>query len=175
MQKNTSTEFTTFLYNKRDTLFINGLVCTPSHGALPCSAWPCGRTFAFQSQRFVEDVVNLPFDMRFSLYTWFPREGTVWCTIHWASTTPIFSWAGCLRGRRRERVRREIKERGNVIHSIEKMALTSTHFLRAKSRPHPWTKSFCSIATLPVTFQIFNRVKYVMCVCVELTVKETLW
>lgn len=30
------------------------------------------------------------------LLTWFPREGTTWWTIHWASTTPIFSWAGCL-------------------------------------------------------------------------------
>ena len=27
--------------------------------------------------------------------TWFPSEGMAWWTTHWASTTPIFSWAGC--------------------------------------------------------------------------------
>jgi hypothetical protein len=29
------------------------------------------------------------------LITWFPREGTTRWVIHWESTTPIFSWAGC--------------------------------------------------------------------------------
>lgn len=31
-----------------------------------------------------------------------------------------------------------------VLLKKYKLILTSTHFLRAKSRPHPWTKSFCN-------------------------------
>ena len=29
-------------------------------------------------------------------HTWLPRDGTTMCTIHWASTTPIFSYAVCI-------------------------------------------------------------------------------
>ena len=70
---------TSKLNSKNESLYIQIGCCaaqnswtsrwclTPSHGAFPLSDLP-----------------------------WFPSEGTAWWTIHWASTTPIFSWAGCL-------------------------------------------------------------------------------
>ena len=46
----------------------------------------------------------------------------------------------------------------NAIHqSNMDDEYTSTHFLRAKSRPHPWTKSFCRKQY--VRIQASNEVK----------------
>lgn len=79
---------------------------TASHGALPSWGWPCmwKRWNHHRLKRLYKDLskdkrishtLTRMFALDKELVTWFPSEGTPWWTIHWASTTPIFSWAGC--------------------------------------------------------------------------------
>lgn len=94
---------------------------TPSHGAFPFSDLPCiievksmlcdfcayfkDKLFIYLHRiifthfpkvnitSYTEKVLTyMKWNMK--TITWFPSEGTDWCTIHWESTTPIFSWAG---------------------------------------------------------------------------------
>lgn len=64
--------------------------------------------------------------------TWFPREGTLWCTIHWASTTPIFSWAGCFKIPSDEF--RGKMDMWNITHASENVSYLHEHIFLMQNR-----------------------------------------
>lgn len=58
------------------------------------------------------------------MFTWFPSEGTLWWTIHCASTTPIFSCAGCFQAKNKGwRLNHNRKQEGAKAQRQEKNAL----------------------------------------------------
>lgn len=75
-------------------------VRTPCHGAFPSFASPYHeretqkRKWSLPISNDLFTIITPTVNTLSRYCTWFPSEGTVWWTIHWASTTPILSWAG---------------------------------------------------------------------------------
>lgn len=74
--------------SKRWSLYIEICVCA-------CARTCMQREIRYRKHDQEWDTWKMITQRNNRYLTWLPSDGITWCTIHWESTTPIFSCAGC--------------------------------------------------------------------------------